>query len=166
MIPSALVAQLEQGLRDFLLSSFSSTTPGFDTAIERLLAEPGRLVKGPFVQVALPFVRGSRSDWVPRVPLPFTPHKHQELAFARLGGATKLSTLIATGTGSGKSESFLWPILAHCEAHPAEPGPRRSRGSLGHHERPRLHCSVRNTIRCTHSQNRADSTIKEALRMA
>lgn len=122
MIPSALVAQLEQGLRDFLLSSFSSTTPGFDTAIQRLLDEHGRLVKGPYVQVALPFVRGSKPDWFPKVPLPFTPHKHQELAFTRLGGATKRSTLIATGTGSGKSESFLWPILAHCEAHAAEPG--------------------------------------------
>ena len=122
MIPSTLVAQLEQGLRDFLLSSFSSTTPGFDDAIARLLAEPGRLVKGPYIQVALPFVRGSRPDWFPRVPLPFTPHRHQELAFARLGGTLKQSTLIATGTGSGKSESFLWPILAHCEAHAAEPG--------------------------------------------
>jgi hypothetical protein len=30
LIPSALAAQLEQGLRDFLLASFSSTTPGFD----------------------------------------------------------------------------------------------------------------------------------------
>lgn len=122
MIPSALVAQLEQGLRDFLLSSFSSTTPGFDTAIRRLLDEHGRLVKGPYVQVALPFVRGARPDWFPKVPLPFTPHAHQELAFARLGATTKRSTLIATGTGSGKSESFLWPILAHCEAHAAEPG--------------------------------------------
>ena len=122
MIPAALVAQLEQGLREFLVASFSSTTPGFDTAIERLVAEEGRLVKGPFVQVALPFVRGTRPDWFPKVPLPFTPHKHQELAFARLGGAKKQSTLIATGTGSGKSESFLWPILAHCEAQADQPG--------------------------------------------
>lgn len=122
MIPSALAAQLEQGLRDFLLSSFNATTPGFEDAIQRLLEEPGRLLKGPHLQVALPFVRGTRPDWFPKVPLPFTPHKHQEAAFARLGGAAKKSTLIATGTGSGKSESFLWPILAHCEAQASEPG--------------------------------------------
>lgn len=122
MIPSALAAQLEQGLRDFLRSSFDATTPGFDTAIERLLDEPGQLIKGPSIQVALPFVRGSRPDWFPKVPLPFTPHRHQEAAFARLGGQHKKSTLIATGTGSGKSESFLWPILAHCEAHASQPG--------------------------------------------
>jgi len=122
LIPSALAAQLEQGLRDFLLTSFDATTPGFDTAIQRLLHEPGRLLKGPHLQVALPFVRGSRADWFPTVPLPFTPHKHQEAAFARLGGKEKKSTLVATGTGSGKSESFLWPILAHCEAHASEPG--------------------------------------------
>lgn len=122
MIPSALATQLEQGLRDFLRSSFDATTPGFDTAIERLLDEPGRLLKGPSVQVALPFVRGTRPDWFPKVPLPFTPHRHQEAAFARLGGQHKKSTLVATGTGSGKSESFLWPILAHCEAHASQPG--------------------------------------------
>jgi DEAD/DEAH box helicase domain-containing protein len=122
MIPSALAAQLEQGLRDFLLSSFNATTPGFDSAIQRLLDEPGRLLKGPHLQVSLPFVRGSRADWFPKVPLAFTPHKHQEVAFARLGGSSKKSTLIATGTGSGKSECFLWPILAHCEAHASEPG--------------------------------------------
>lgn len=122
MIPAALAAQLEQGLRDFLLSSFNATTRGFEDAIERLLNESGRILKGPYVQVALPFVRGTRPDWFPRVPLPFTPHKHQEHAFKRLGGKERKSTLIATGTGSGKSESFLWPILAHCEAHAGEPG--------------------------------------------
>ncbi len=122
MIPSILASQLEQGIRDFLKFSFEATTAGFDTAIERFLDQPGQFIKGPHIQVSLPFVRGSRPDFFPKVPLPFTPHKHQELAFQRLGGTTKKSTLIATGTGSGKSESFLWPILAHCEANASEPG--------------------------------------------
>ncbi|NDF15755.1 DEAD/DEAH box helicase, partial [bacterium] len=122
MIPSVLVSQLEHGIRDFLKYSFEATTTGFDSAIARFLDVPGQFLKGPHVQVSLPFVRGTKSDFFPKVPLPFTPHKHQELAFQRLGGANKKSTLIATGTGSGKSESFLWPILAQCEAHASEPG--------------------------------------------
>ena len=32
------------------------------------------------------------------------------------------STIVATGTGSGKTECFLWPILDHCRRHAAEQG--------------------------------------------
>ncbi len=122
MIPAALAGQLEAGLADFLRASFSATTPGFRGAIDRLLAEDGAVTKGPYVQVFLPFVAGSRPDWFRRVPLGFTPHRHQEKAFARLGAEPKQSTLVATGTGSGKTEGFLWPILAHCLESAGQPG--------------------------------------------
>ena len=39
-------------------------------------------------------------------------HKHQELALRSV--VPGQHTLIATGTGSGKTESFLLPILNHC----------------------------------------------------
>ncbi len=122
MLPGALAAQLDAGLTDFLRASFSATTPGFQGAIDRLLAEEGAVTRGPYVQVFLPFVKGTRPDWFARVPLGFTPHRHQERAFARLGAEPKQSTLVATGTGSGKTESFLWPILDHCLAHAGQPG--------------------------------------------
>lgn len=32
------------------------------------------------------------------------------------------STLVATGTGSGKTESYLWPILEHCRKNKGKPG--------------------------------------------
>lgn len=90
--------------------------------LEELLAEPGALMKGPYVSLKLPFVGGSNPRFFPHIPLPFLPHRHQELAFTRLGGRRKLSTLIATGTGSGKTESFLLPILDHCRAEAGQPG--------------------------------------------
>ncbi len=121
-LPGALAGQLETGLSDFLRASFAATTAGFRGAIDRLLEEDGSVTKGPYVQVFLPFVKGSRPDWFPKVPLGFTPHRHQEKAFARLGGEPKRGTLVATGTGSGKTESFLWPILAHCQEHAGQPG--------------------------------------------
>ena len=122
MIPSALAGQLQTGLADFLRASFASTTPGFQGAVDRLVDEGGAVMKGPYVQVFLPFVPGARADWFPKVPLGFTPHRHQERAFERLGREEKLGTLVATGTGSGKTESFLWPILDHCQQHAGEPG--------------------------------------------
>ena len=114
MIPSALSGQLQQGLADFLRFSFWSSTPGMEQVIDDLLDEPGGLLKGPYVSLKLPFVAGKNPDFFPHVPMGFTPHLHQEQAFTRLSGRRKLSTLVATGTGSGKTESFLLPILDHC----------------------------------------------------
>ena len=111
MIPSALSGQLQQGLADFLRFSFWSCTPGMGHVIDDLMSEPGGLLKGPYISVKLPFVSGENPNFFPNVPLGFTPHFHQEQAFARLGGHRKLSTLVATGTGSGKTECFLLPIL-------------------------------------------------------
>ena len=50
-------------------------------------------------------------DWL---PAGFEPHAHQSRAFARLAGEAARSTLVATGTGSGKTECFLFPLLEHC----------------------------------------------------
>lgn len=122
MIPSALSAQLQQGLADFLRFSFWSSTPGMEHVIEDLLAEPGALVKGPYVSLKLPFATGKNPTFFPNIPLGFTPHAHQEQAFDRLGGRRKRSTLVATGTGSGKTECFLLPILDHCLQEASAPG--------------------------------------------
>ena len=122
MIPSALSGQLQQGIADFLRFSFWSSTPGMEHVINDLLAEPGALLKGPYVSLRLPFVSGGDPRFFPDVPLAFAPHAHQERAFRRLGGRRKMSTLIATGTGSGKTESFLVPILDHCLREASAPG--------------------------------------------
>jgi len=99
MIPSALAAQLQQGIADYLRYAFWSSTPGMEHVIEDLLDEPGGLIKGPYVSLKLPFVAGKDPNYFPQVPLGFTPHLHQEQAFSRLSGRRRLSTLVATGTG-------------------------------------------------------------------
>src|SRR5699024_11594791 len=52
----------------------------------------------------------------------FTPFLHQAKAFQRLSSLNKTPepTLITTGTGSGKTESFLVPVLDHCRRAKAE----------------------------------------------
>lgn len=115
LLPSIVESQIRQGVMDYLRTTFPITTPLFSRMLEGFIEEPGRLFKGPFLSLALPFRKGSRGpDYFPRIPLPFAPYLHQEMAFARLSGETPRSTLVATGTGSGKTECFLWPILDYC----------------------------------------------------
>lgn len=120
MLPSPLALQLQHGLADFLRASFGTATPGFAEGVEEWITRPEGLTRGPYVSVRLPFVQGGRPDRFPRVPLAFPPHAHQDQAWQRLEAGR--STLVATGTGSGKTECFLWPILAHCEASAGTPG--------------------------------------------
>lgn len=115
MIPSVLAEQLEQGIKDFLRTTFPSSTPLFHGLIDKFLETEGNLFKGPYLSLFLPFRKGdSGKDFFSDVTLKFQPFLHQELAFKRLSGEMPKSTIIATGTGSGKTESFLYPILNHC----------------------------------------------------
>ncbi|NOY93750.1 MAG: DEAD/DEAH box helicase [Deltaproteobacteria bacterium] len=120
MIPAALSGQLQLGLSDFLRMSFWSSTPGMETVIDRFVDTEGAVFKGPYVSVSLPFRRGDDREFFPELPLGFPAHLHQERAFTRL--AARRSTLVATGTGSGKTECFLWPILEHCRQQIGTPG--------------------------------------------
>lgn len=124
MIPSVLAAQLRHGIQDFLLTTFPITTPFFSSTLSDLLASEGSVFRGPFLSLKLPFLAGEgTSRFFPDVlPAGFRPYRHQEQAFSRLGSPRFLSTLIATGTGSGKTESFLYPILDHCARTASERG--------------------------------------------
>ena len=81
------------------------------------------MFRGPYVRARLPF-RPAADGW--RDHLEWyegpTPYGHQAAAFARLS-SYRLSperprpqpTLVTTGTGSGKTEAFLYPILDHVQ---------------------------------------------------
>jgi DEAD/DEAH box helicase domain-containing protein len=124
VLPSVLASQVRRGIEDFLRTTFPIHTPSFDGVMERLLDAASReIFTGPYVSVKLPFRPGTHGrDYFPDVPLPFPPYLHQEQAFQRLRGATGRSTIIATGTGSGKTECFLYPLLDYCWQKRGEPG--------------------------------------------
>ena len=115
MQPLIVAQQVTQGVSDFLRTAFPSTTPGFVGLLDRYLAQRENLFKGPYLTVPLPFRAGTAQrkpySWLDDS---FIPHAHQSKAFARLDGSDAQSTLIATGTGSGKTECFTYPILEHC----------------------------------------------------
>ena len=121
MIPSVVAAEVEEALRDFLVTSFSPSNPSLASLIEDFANDRENFVKGPYLSVSLPFQAAPEGgEPFPEIPLGYTPYRHQRLAFERLGA--RRSTIVATGTGSGKTECFLWPILDGCRVRAGEPG--------------------------------------------
>ena len=123
MLPSILSRETKEGIKLFLQSTFPPSTRHFEGALEELIDAPGKVFKGPYFSVRLPF-----RSWGAGMPFQFVtypyeqPYHHQGLAFQRLCGEIPKSTLVATGTGSGKTECFLYPILEHCAANPSTAG--------------------------------------------
>lgn len=115
MLPSVLSAQLRSSITDYLRSSFALSNGVFKDMLERFLSD-GKAIKGPYLSLGLPFCSGEKKGWFPQLSLPFSPYLHQEKAFERLAPEEGLpqSTIVATGTGSGKTECFLYPVYAHC----------------------------------------------------
>lgn len=119
MIPSILARQLHQGIRDFVGATFPMASPYFETMVEEFLDKPGNVFKGPYYQLGLPYVQSGETG-VPFTSITldnFKPYAHQSRAWKRLGGDAPESTIISTGTGSGKTECFLFPILDWCARH-------------------------------------------------
>ncbi|CCQ63921.1 DEAD/DEAH box helicase [Crocosphaera watsonii] len=115
MIPSLLAREIRTSIADFLTTEFRPATPRFQGLIEQFLQQPEAVFKGPYLSIGLPFRQGTvGKDYFPDVPMAFSPHRHQQLAFARLQAPQYQSTLVATGTGSGKTECYMLPILDYC----------------------------------------------------
>lgn len=115
-LPSVLTQQLQQGLQEYLEATFPVANPTFQHILKDCLKTPGRVFKGPYVSVKFPFCQGQQplQAHFSVLSQPYLPYLHQEQAYLRLGTATPQPTLVATGTGSGKTECFLHPILQHC----------------------------------------------------
>ncbi len=123
MIPSVVAAEVTGALRDFLATGFGPSNPGLAHVIDDFLAQPENLAKGPYLSIALPFQPAPEGgEPFPEVPFGFTPYRHQRTAFSRLAAGDGRSTVVATGTGSGKTECFLFPILDYCRERAGAPG--------------------------------------------
>jgi DEAD/DEAH box helicase domain-containing protein len=123
MLPSILAGQLQQGLADYIETTFPMTNPFFRGSLQKMLATKDSVFHEPYVAVRLPFrVADKMPEMFQAVHPQYIPFVHQQKAFERLTGEDGRSTLIATGTGSGKTECFLYPILEYCYRHRGENG--------------------------------------------
>lgn len=132
MIPLTIAEEIRSTLLDYLTTTFSFQ----DQAVEQALLDffvPQQpvhagegLFKGPFISLRLPFRKADPGTVIPlEIGPTFTPYAHQVQAFERLSARNEhvpQPTLITTGTGSGKTECFLYPILDYCYANRGEPG--------------------------------------------
>lgn len=123
MLPAILAKQLEKGIGDYIETTFPMTNEPFEGSIQNMLATPDSVFHEPYVAVHLPLrVAGQMPTCFEAVHPSYLPYLHQAQAFERLTGDDGRSTLIATGTGSGKTECFLYPILEYCYKHRGEKG--------------------------------------------
>lgn len=116
MLPSLLAKDIQEGLRQFLTTGFEASDDFMSGIMDRFVKEPSGWLKGPYLQLGLPFTQGASGksffkDFATENP----GYSHQEGAWERLSSSHKASsTLVATGTGSGKTECFVYPVLDHC----------------------------------------------------
>lgn len=133
MLPSLLARDIQQGLEQFLITGFEPSDDFLHGLVTRFVNDPVGWLKGPYLQVGLPFTPGAEGrsffqDFVTEFP----GHSHQEAAWERLSTQHQAaSTLVATGTGSGKTECFVYPVLEHCaRARKAKDGGNGDKGGI------------------------------------
>ncbi|WEV24869.1 DEAD/DEAH box helicase [Streptomyces sp. 71268] len=120
MRPTLAAQTLRDTTVEYLTTTFALAEPDTQEALEDFLTDPADgLFRGPYLRIRRPF-RPAADSWQERLdwyPADFQPYAHQAESFARLSGKhghRPEPTLVTTGTGSGKTESFLIPVLDHC----------------------------------------------------
>src|SRR5690606_27066076 len=116
MLPSLLTKDIKTGLKQFLTAGFEPSDAFMHGLMSRFVEDESTWLKGPYVQVGLPFVDGTHDkQFFSTFQTQYPGYSHQEQAWKRLSSQhLAASTLVATGTGSGKTECFLYPVLDYC----------------------------------------------------
>ncbi|NYI03500.1 DEAD/DEAH box helicase [Allostreptomyces psammosilenae] len=123
MRPTLAAAQLRGSLTQYLTTTYALADEDTRAALERFLEDPENgIFRGPYLRIRTPFHTADDGwqrhlEWTPS----FTPYRHQARAWERLSTlrGPAQPTLVTTGTGSGKTESFLVPVLDHCRRQKA-----------------------------------------------
>ena len=122
MLPLQQAYEVKESVLAYIEATFRFKEEKVHDAFYQLIRDPENgLFKGPYISLKTPFVKATPEE-AQAIPLDikptgFLPHKHQLRSFERLtsrDGHLPQPTLLTTGTGSGKTECFLYPILDFC----------------------------------------------------
>ena len=120
MLPATLSQNVRRQIRHYLEATFNFRRKDEEAAFGAFVDDPANgLFKGPWVQLRHPFRPADEETYDPAtlfdIRPPFHPFRHQVQAWRRLSAKERRpeSTLVTTGTGSGKTECFMYPVLDH-----------------------------------------------------
>ena len=118
MLPAHIAQNIRKQVLYYLQATFDFRDKKVNQAFLRFLEDPDTgLFNGPWVQLKRPFNPAHKDADIPfDIKTPFHPFLHQYRAWRRLSSLNQKprNTIVTTGTGSGKTECFLFPILDHC----------------------------------------------------
>ena len=82
MVPSVLAGQIQQGLKDYIDTTFPITNLVFKDSLKNMLSEQKKVFHEPYVAVRLPF-RVAENEELPfqAIHPVYTPYVHQQKAF-------------------------------------------------------------------------------------
>lgn len=119
--PVRALDKVIESYRDYLVTEFRARDPQLRRALEEALDRAGFLAQEPYFSAHRPFPQPQRWANLPldpklaeaiaaraRTPFAFL---HQSQAIAHLLGQDAGPLVVTTGTGSGKTEAFLAPVL-------------------------------------------------------
>lgn len=137
MQPFVAAEHIREAYRRYIQTSFPVRQPALRASLDRLIDHENLLWQDLFVSLARPFESGGTfADLVREGTLSAQIENgswgfkslfgHQVDAIRRLSTmrGEPASTIVATGTGSGKTEAFIVPIVDDCLRHPEPPGVR------------------------------------------
>ena len=121
MLPLQQAREVRDSIIEYIKATFKFKEKDVSDAFYHFIEDKDDgLFRGPYVSLKTPFVSASQEE-SRNIPLDiapsFPPYRHQLQAFSQLtmkGGHSPKPTLLTTGTGSGKTECFLYPILDYC----------------------------------------------------
>lgn len=120
--PSESSKKITDFYRRYLLTTFGTNNDQYNQQLREALEKPGAIADGPYISMTDPYEKGmslaalaeegivsteilKMDNFCPNRPL----YKHQEAAVRKAVDGNNL--IVTTGTSSGKTESFLIPVI-------------------------------------------------------
>lgn len=129
--PITAAQNIKDGFIDYITTSFHFADAAYKEGFERALAEEGAVARGPYLDIGGSYETGKSLDELidegeasplfrtleqapegkKELKLLRPLYRHQEASLRKINAGKSL--IVTTGTGSGKTECFLIPIINH-----------------------------------------------------